>query len=298
MNKLVEDSIIKFPQIVRRTIYVSYSGSWYAEASAYVFYWILRQITNATIYIGSAESFIYHIIAYRDEDLLYVSFTEEGSESIVSRIIHLANLMRFNLLAVTPPLPPNIKQNIPRNVELIELNHTKTHIYSILLAAKLSINTAKLLSPIKQRSIKIFKEVKDIGTVYDELIRQYQNILEEIVNKVKKYGKMFIFSTPTLYPAAIFKRHYTLLQGADAYLFPLSSLISQNTEQLLGNKTPILLLASSVEEDLIREARFKLAIKGVINESLIRNIVIKTDPLTAGIYGVLLSEKYLEILSR
>lgn len=298
VNRIIEDNISKLPQIIRKTIYISYSGSWYAESSAHIFYWILRQITDTNIYVGSADSFIYHVIAYREENPLYISFTEEGSETIVSRLFHLANLMKFNLVAVTPPLPPNIKQNIPYNVELIELNYPKIHIYSVLLAAKLSINMAKLLTSIKTRSTKIFEEIGDISIVYNELVNQYQDVLEDLVAEVKKYKKLFIFSTPTLYPAAIFKRYYTLLWGADVYLFPLSSLTSKNIEELLDNNTLVLVLASTVEEDLIREVKFKLTVKEIINESLIKTIVIKTDPLTAGIYGVLLSEKYSEILNR
>ncbi|ABM79899.1 hypothetical protein [Hyperthermus butylicus] len=94
-------------------LYLTYAGTRYALAAATLGYWVLRQITTTSVRLEPIEALIYHIVAYREENIAVILFAEAGAENIVGRAIDATKLTGVSLVAVTPPLPPVLKARAP-----------------------------------------------------------------------------------------------------------------------------------------------------------------------------------------
>ena len=104
------------------------------------------------------------------------------------------------------------------------------------------------------------------------MINKYSGKLENIM----RVEKWFITSTKLLEPVALYFSETLRRLKINSYY--------QVPEQVPGYEN-VLLLATSVEEYLTRELRFKYSLMGVKLE----DIVLNTDPLEAQIYIALLA---------
>ncbi|KSW11760.1 hypothetical protein CF15_02835 [Pyrodictium occultum] len=294
LSRIEADSASKAKELVERlgtlrTIYVAFAGSFYAQASAHLLYWILRQLTDHNVYIDPIEAVIYHTLAYHEESPLIVLFAEPGTENIVARAADAARLTGARLVAVTPPLPGIIAKHVGRD-SLVEVASQRPSLHYLLIAAKTAASLADKLSSIKVRVKRLIDEVSNISAIYESLIDAYKDTIESIRELIGR-GELDVYASTTMLPAAYILAGYQ----KNTRIYPLSSLLVHLSTRALGPQ--ILAMLTDVEEDVMREVRFKKSMY-MNEEARVIELVMHTDPLTAPIYGSIIIEKVVDATRR
>ncbi|MET1127936.1 MAG: hypothetical protein ABWW70_01275 [Thermoproteota archaeon] len=301
VNKHAREVASSLLDILSRSspLYVTYAGASYAIAAARTFYWIVKQLTNTPIYMDSLDSFIYHVVAYRDEKPSLLAFVEPGGENIVGRLGELAGIFNVDAAVVTPPIPPPLKPRLESKLIAMEYSGRRPALFYVILAAVLGAEMVKRSGVSGRRSARLEDELSNIASTYDELVRRYKEPISAIAKKAKELATadkmrstIEFYGTPTMLPAAIIFHSYTCEVAASNY-GEISALFSKLAAGPLKSSMLVVLLATGVESDLIREAKFKLTATGKAD---FIEVIINTDPLSAPIYGTILAESFYDAL--
>lgn len=268
------------------TIYVAFAGSFYAQSAAHLFYWILRQLTDKTIYIQPIEAFLYHTLAYHEETSLLVLFAEPGAENIIARTADAARITETRFVIVSTPLPDIIAARIGKE-NLIEVISQRPSVHYMLLAAKSAAYLAEKFSGIRIRVNRLLNELSDISYVYDSLINRYKQFINDFVEAVKAGKELSVYASTTMLPTAYILSGY--IHRVNVY--PVSSLPVHMTARLLHGT--VLAMLTDVEADILKEARFKLSMYAP-KDARILELALHTDPLTAPLYGLLVVEHAID----
>lgn len=287
LSSIEADSTRKAERIVERvgsptTIYVAFAGSSYAQASAHLFHWILRQLTEKTIYIGPVEAFLYHTLAYHDEPSLILLFAEPGSENIIARTADAARITGTEFLVVTQPLPDIIAERVGRE-NLVEVASPRPSIHYVLVAAKSAARLAEMFSSIRVRVERLSNELSNISSIYESLIDKYSDVIPVIAEMIAKKERIDLYASTTMLPPAYILAGYTNKAG----VYPISSLpVHVTSKQLHSN---VIALLTDIEADILKEVKFKVSMYMPGNSHIVE-FIVHTDPLTAPIYGSLVVE--------
>ncbi|GEM_PF-6711019 len=280
-------------------LYAAYCGRHYAPAAAWLLYWPPAQIAERNISITSIEALVYHLLAYREERAGVVAFVEPGCENMLLRLSDAARHTGTYVAAVTPPLPPVIESRFT-GTELLEVEEAPLITGFVLLAAWLAARLLETAGSIELRRKRYLEELKTLDSVVDEVAEAYR----EDLKRLRGSAPSEIAATPTMMPAAYVARHFYETSRHDigrsrVSVVPISSLLPSLTQGVPsrtqdGEKkgSDVIVFASSVEEDLLREIRYRASIAG---REDIHVVTVGTDPLTAPLYAILLvSRLYIE----
>lgn len=263
------------------TLYLAYAGPFYARASASLLYWPLRQVTEKDVHIDPAESLSYHVLAYRDTEAAIIAFFEPGSENTLARLSEASRLTGTRLLAVTPPLPPPVEDRVAsQGAELVIVEGLPLATAYLVLSAKLAAEAAKRIGGIELRRKRIIEEYSNIHSVYDDLVAETRKELDEIASTMNSID--IVAYTPTMEPAAAIA---SLAVAAKRGTPPATMTLTDALSVIAHGLRPraLLALATTAEQDLLREARFKLGFTA--QQTRLTQLVIGTDPLTAPLYA-------------
>lgn len=263
------------------TLYIAYAGPFYARAAAGLLYWPLRQLTEKDVHLDPAESLSYHVLAYRDTEAAAIAFFEPGSENTLARLSEASRLTGTRLLAVAPPLPPPVEDRVTsQGTELVVVEGLPLVTAYLLLAAKLAAEAAKRLGGIELRRKRIVNEYSNISVVYDELLAEAKEELGKIAAAAETVD--IVAYTPTMEPAAaIASLAIAVKRGSPPATMTLTDALSTIAHGL--KPRTLLVLATTAEQDLLREAKFKLSFTA--QQTRLTQLVIGTDPLTAPLYA-------------
>jgi hypothetical protein len=272
-------------------LYVAYGGGGYAEASAYTFYWFLRVLApRRRAVVHSLEELTYHVLAYREpeEAETIVAFVEEGEENNLARLADAARLTGAKLVAVTPPIPPVIEARLGQQSMLVELPPGRPSVYSLVLASLLGYRVASEEAHDSERFKRLGSEVGNYLEVLQDIATRYAGLVNELVEVLETANPLLVSYTPTMRPPA------ALLESIASNKLPiLREPVSSTLARLVRyrNLPPsLVIMKTDVEEDMVRELKFKLSMLLPSRQPRIVELHVRTDPLTAPIYASIIIE--------
>ncbi len=276
-----------------RRVYLAFIGSGYAEAAAYTAYWFLRVLSPATrASIHPAEDITYHVLAYREpeEGDIVIAFSEEGGENSLARLGEAARLTGARLIAVTPPIPPVIEARLGESTLLLEIPGRRASIYEIVFSSVFGFQFAREVGGAGGERVKrLEKEVGSYTPVLEELGKRYDSVLEEIREAVEKSPSILVSYTSTMRAPAVLLSSLAEQRGVQALKEPVTATITRIASRRLSTKT-LILMATDVEDDTLKELRFKVSMTMPSQQPRLLELRVKTDPLTAPVYGSILVE--------
>ncbi len=240
---------------------------------------------NKNILFGCIDTITYHVAPYT-ENTSIVLFSEKGVENSIIRLMDASYYTGNKLLIVSPSPADHIRKRL-RNTSLIEVPRANTILAETLLAVQAGYNIALKYKQENDRELRFNRlkvEVADFSSIISELHSIYSlelEILKEYLGKVNG-----IVYTPTMEPVAYTLQ--TVIAEKTHRIIPVIDItraIRAIGERLVENQLYIL-LSTSVEEYSTRELLFKARLNGI----RVKELKVKTDPLTAPVYGLLLVE--------
>lgn len=268
-------------------LYVAFLGDGYGEAAAYLAYWFIRVLApNFYVEVHPGEDLTYHVFAYQEEGLAAgtraVVFAEEGVENALARLADAARLTNTRLLIVSPPTPPPVEARLGKPHVRVLLGSNAV-LEALFYAAKLGFELGKRKGVKSFRIDRLGGEIGNCAEVVEELVEKYRGFTEAVkgIN-----GDVIVAYTPTMRPAAVLLKSYFEARSITASTTTIAGLIGRlSTRRVPQN---IVLLYTGVEEDSIREARFKASMTIQPRQPRLIELHVKTDPLTAPIYASIL----------
>ena len=268
-------------------LYIAFLGDGYGEAAAYLAYWFVRVLApNLYVEIHSGEDLTYHVFAYQEETTVantrVAVFAEEGVENSLARLADAARLTGTRLLIVAPPTPPIIEARLGEPHVRVLLGGNAT-LEALFYAAKLGFELGRRKGVKSFRTDRLGGEIGNYAEVVEELVEKYRDFIESVKSVS---GDVAIAFTPTMKPAAILLRSYFEAKGVQASMMTVAGLVKRlSTGKVSRN---VVLLCTDVEEDSVREARFKASMMMPSRQPKLIELHMKTDPLTAPIYASIL----------
>lgn len=276
-----KDKLIDF--ILRHErIAVTYTGL--SIIASKIFSYTLRTLSpSLNIIEACIDTLTYHIVPYT-EDLGIIAFVEKGTENSLIRLLDSAYYTGNKVLLVTPPLIRIIRSKV-REQELIEVNINDVLLNEIILASITGYEIARRKIKKDDRALRLNRlriEVHDYSSIVDGLISSYRMQLDELKDLLDKVG--IIGYTPTMEPVAYYMQ--SIILEKTRKLIPtieLTRTLSLVEDKKIFDRIMVL-FSTTVEEHSVRELLFK----SMPSKIKIVDLKIKTDPLTAPVYGIIL----------
>lgn len=249
---------------------ITYSGIYVSPANYLLL--LLRSLTSINAYIVEPEVMTYYVAPYCEGGIRRVLIINNGGDSSLIRILDQLNLTGYELMLTSfTQLTDVIKAKVRDDMLIILPTQD-------ILQQHLLIGTAvsEFLNRSGVRGHRLWYELTNLKPILKDLITRYASKLLEIKEFTKE--PFIIISTPSMLgPAEYIAYHYNL--PVPRYLTSL-----YNVKYLTKYVKRVLLLSTDVEEFSVKEVR---ALK-LSNIADVYELRIKTDPLTAPIYGLIL----------
>jgi len=250
---------------------ITYSGI-YASPATYLLL-LLRSLTNVNAYLVEPETLMYYVAPYVEGGIRRVLIINSGVNSSLIRLLDQLNLTGYEVMLVSPsPIPDNIRYKVREDL-LLEIKSQDLLLQHLLVG----IAVSEYLNRSGVRGSRLWYELSNLNEVLRDLLTKYIGKLYEI----KKFTNdvFIITSTPSMLgPAEYITYNYNV--RIPRYLIPLN-----NVKHYIKYSKKVLITSTDVEEFSTKEV-IGLKIKEAIEICELR---IRTDPLTAPIYGLILS---------
>jgi len=250
---------------------ITYSGI-YASPATYLLL-LLRSLTNVNAYLVEPETLMYYVAPYVEGGIRRVLIINSGVNSSLIRLLDQLNLTGYEVMLVSPsPIPDNIRYKVREDL-LLEIKSQDLLLQHLLVG----IAVSEYLNRSGVRGSRLWYELSNLNEVLRDLLTKYIGKLYEI----KKFTNdvFIITSTPSMLgPAEYITYNYNV--RIPRYLIPLN-----NVKHYIKYSKKVLITSTDVEEFSTKEV-IGLKIKEDIEICELR---IRTDPLTAPIYGLILS---------
>lgn len=261
---------------------ISYSGS--GAIPAKIFSSIVRVLVQSKGFeaLPSSEVAV-HVAPYREERFGVLHFMPEvWSRNETARLSDALFLMEIPALYIVPDASdPVISQKIPRESMLATPPGVDPLTCQVLLSALSSVKYAvKLTSRGDMRVNRLLYEFSEYAGIVQDLLDSYTNSLIELLSQARRKRSIVLLYTSILEPVALSIAR-VLHESTSVGVYELSfgmSLIKRGDQE-------VYIVYSTPEEDLVKDARFKALREGV----RLKTIELRTDPLSAMLYGYMLS---------
>ncbi len=237
---------------------------------------------------ASIDTLTYHIAPYT-ENLGIIVFVEKGTENSLIRLLDSAHYTGNHVLLVTPQPLQQVKARL-RGQQLIQIEHPRRILGQVLLA---SISGYEIADKVRGRDEKALRfnrlriEVHDYSSIVDELLSIYSSELRAFADVLDRVS--VIAYTPTMESPAYYLQSIVLERtGKLLPLVELTSIVSFVEDKALRDNL-IALFSTTVEEYSVKELLFK----SMIARNKIIELKIRTDPLTAPVYAIILLEELM-----
>lgn len=208
----------------------------------------------------------------------------DGEKERLGRLIRITdtlNLLKTNYLLITPKLPENISKRVKGDVIQIQNGLDPLITVNYLILNAITSLSNKCIA--KKRCVRLNEELNDMPKIVEDLINYYEKIVTELVTSLKdtKQDKLAVgvISTPSLQLVAEVLSDLLINSG---YL-PIQLTLYTNISTLQQYVKLIISLITDVEESYSKEVLPPIFIKIPYRE-----VRIKTDPLTASMYGLII----------
>lgn len=259
-------------------VIITYVGSYVSPAKYALL--TLRSITKLNAYLFRPNELIYYVVPYDEgRELGIVVFAYPDGLSDLNILIDQVRFTGHDYLIIIPEdLPKVISYKVPRdNVVNLELGKELLR-YWILATHLLVGNTApKLCSRGGIRSDRLLREVKDVTSVINDLISHYEEDLIAISKFIRE--PVIVTATPTMWGVA----EYLALSNDVRSLRLLVP--TDQVGKYVSRVNNVLLINTEVEEYSLRGIR-GLSLTAA---TTVKELKLRTDPLTAPIYGLVLA---------
>ena len=288
----VEEHKVKledFIKNVKNVLILTYSGSGIIPSNvAYWYLKILKPSISTSMY--SVDEFIYHIAPYMRNKADVLGIFSEGQENNAIRFRDVCVSLGLNHLIITPVLDSRVVTRIRSN-NLLTINTSNYLLYVSLLFAKAITELAEEKEVLRVK--RLLSEVRDFGSVINELYNEYKDAINGIVDAVKSIDEVMLTYTPTMLSPAYLLFYEIRARGLGISIVNATSAL-QVVQSLTKSNLGLIVFSTDVESHVINEVLFKARIKGC----RVIDIRLKTDPLTASIYGLFLSKIIIDSLGR
>ncbi len=240
---------------------------------------------NKNILSGCIDTVTYHIAPYTD-DTSVILFSEKGVENSIVRLMDTVYYTGNKLLIVSPK-PAEYVRKRQRNTVLLETPYDNAILAETLLAVQAGYRIALKYKKSEDRELRFNRlriEVADFSSIIGELESIYSVELADLKTSMDKIDA--VIYTPTMEPVAHLLQ--TVVAEKTGRLIPVIDVtraIRVLDERLVRSQLYVL-ASTTVEEYSVRELLFKAR----INRSQVIELKIKTDPLTAPVYGLFIVE--------
>jgi len=238
-----------------------------------------------------AELFTYYISPYDEgyeSDMIV--FAAPGQESSLIRLLMSSRLTGHNLVLIASKLQQYIKHYL-YGARVIEVEDPDLY---WLLASMIVVRATHAYAKARggvSRIKRLQKEVIDFSSIVPEVIDLYTNQLLEI-EKSLKVSKRVVISYS-----------YSMASPAEQLFYYLESINKQliitelnSLPKVTRSSDSVIIMSTDVEDSLLKEIKFRLTRKKLgiqINE-----LRLKTDPITAPIYGCILILAFKKLMSK
>lgn len=256
---------------------ITYSGMYVSPATYLLL--LLRSLTNVNAYLVEPETLMYYVAPYVEGGIRRVLIISSGVDSSLIRLLDQLNLTGYEVMLISPsPIPDNVRYKVREDL-LLEIKPQDLLFQHLLVG----IAVSEYLNRSGVRGSRLWNELSNLNEVLKDLLTKYIGKLYE----VKEFTNdiFIITSTPSMLGPA---EHITYNYNAriPRYLIPLN-----NVKHYIKYSKKVLVISTDVEEFSIKEI-IGLKIGGAVNVCELR---IRTDPLTAPIYGLILSNALMMI---
>ncbi len=280
----VQEELVDFV-VGGKTIF-SYTGL--GVVPAMINHMILRVLVQDPSYnIAPATDVALHIAPYRETEyriLLYTYSPWERGE--IARLADALYIMGVPLkFVLAEPEDPVVQEKVAEEDTVPVPRGVDPLLAQTLLAARVGVEAAKRITGRGDMRIKrLEEEVGDITSVVEELSKTYEDLGKRVAELVKNHdGRgVLVLSTTSMMPAALVVARAITGLGVPA---PVMNVTLGTT--MMPRGAPVLIVHSSTEGDVAREAWFRASMGGA---KKIERLEVRTDPLSAPVYGVILAE--------
>lgn len=251
-------------------VLITYTGMYVSPAN-YLFL-LLRSLTSINAYAVEPEAMTYYVAPYCEGGVRRVLIISNGGDSSLIRILDQLNLTGYEVMLLSfTPLSDVVKARVRDDLLITVL--TPDLLQQHLL---IGLTVGEFLNRSGVRGYRLWYELTNLKPVLKDLITEYMSKLLEVREFVKE--PFMISSTPSMLgPAEYVAYHYN--SPIPRYLITL-----YNVKHYIRYVKKVLLISTDVEEFSIKEVR-SLKLSNIADVCELR---VKTDPLTAPIYGLIL----------
>lgn len=269
-------------------LYISYAGFSYSKAAAVSLYRTLTQLAQVDVVLEDATTLIYHVLAYRENPSSIILFVEPGNENTLGRLADTAKYTGGTLVALTPPLPPILKQRVEQSAEVVEVAAEKPVVTYLSTALLVAAKLADASGGVKLRINRVLSEVSSLDEAVEELVERYKQQIGEMARLAVGNNDSVVIFTPTMEPAAIVYVSAAFSRGGTTRMLSVSEALAAISLAEKLKWSSVLILSTDAEQDSVREIQFKLSMKNPNTRKILVNV--RTDPLTAPLYATILVE--------
>uniref|UniRef100_A0A7J3ZKY6 Bifunctional glucose-6-phosphate/mannose-6-phosphate isomerase C-terminal domain-containing protein n=1 Tax=Fervidicoccus fontis TaxID=683846 RepID=A0A7J3ZKY6_9CREN len=269
---------------------VSYSGT--GAIPAKIFSSIVRVLVQSRGFeaLPSSEVAV-HIAPYREERFAVLHFMPEmWSRNETARLSDVLFLMEVPSLYIVPDAnDPVLSRKIPRDSILATPPGADPLTCQVLISALSSVKYAvRLTSRGDLRVNRLLYEFSEYAGIVQDLLDSYTDSLVELLSHATRGRSIVLLYTSILEPVALSMAR-VLHESTSVEAYELSfglGLVKRGGQE-------VYIVHSTPEEDLVRDARFRALREGV----KLKTIELRTDPLSAMLYGYILSMLLRELRS-
>ncbi len=285
----VEDEVSSF--IVEGKTIFSYTG--FGVIPALVSSFMMRILIQDPHYtVMPATDAALHVAPYREWSfrvLLYTSSSWERGE--IARLADALYIMNVPFkFIMEKPSDPILSSKVPSECIVEVPEGIDPILPEVLLSAKSSLKASiKLSGRGDLRVSRLENEFREFTPIVDELLEEYDDAIRKL-EEYKSCSSILIASTTSMMPVAL--ALYRAYSTAGVTPIILNASVAS---ALPPRSDAAVIVYSSVEFDSARDLWYRLFRAGFKN---IIRFEVKTDPLSAPVYGVIVAEVLREDLSK
>jgi len=272
-----EKEVARFIEEAGNNIVITYSGLGYSPAS--ILYWIITTaFPDKNTALFDSDTIAYYRLPYSKSSSI-IHFSTRPDDPALIRLSDTSRWTNNRLLIITPE-PPEVLKELLRGSPYIQTPSSSNEIITCFYESMLSLLVGvKIARSRGKRFIRLEKFIDEgYGPILDEFFERYRNVTSTIT----KYKSIIVSSTSLLEPHV-----HVLIQalrniGIQASFIPITMLTPLSSEN-------ILIVATSIEENIVKEKKFK----ALMNNANVIDFTLNVDPLEAPIYIHLVSMSFL-----
>lgn len=261
-----------------RRLVVAYHRLGYLPAQ--VIYWMTSTLDDwSKVLIGDAGTLAYYTLVYNEPGETVFFTTNPASVSTI-QFLQAADLTGYKILVLSSEPGNDVVRDNLAKYNPVYIDASDELEASLIMGIAAYKATAKhYRDKMGRRGERLYLHAKEgFAVVVDELYAKYSGIL----NEIKDVGEIRVTAPRIIEASANYIVEALRGKGVNAWYEPI---------EYVTGPGHVLLLATGVDEYLLREKRFRLGMTG----ARLHVLEMNTDPLEAQIYLAILGYLYSRV---